>query len=64
MRIIAGILLYLIVVMLITTKAWGDDEAELNFLHAFIVANLTSLIVGGISAICLVLLRIIITGTI
>lgn len=64
MRIIAGILLYLIVVMLITTKAWCDDNDDLNFLQAFIVANLTILIVGGISAVCLLLLRIIITGTI
>ena len=64
MRMMAGLLLYLIVVMLITIKAWCDEEEDLNFLQAFIVANLTILIVSGICTVCSVLLNIIITGTI
>lgn len=66
MRIIAGTLLYLIIAMLITISIWCDDESirKTNFLDAFKLANLTILIAIGFFSICLVLLRILFTGTI
>ena len=68
MRIIAGILFYLIVVMLLTIKTLYDDNnhfgIEMTFPRAFFIANLTISIISVISAILIVLLRIMITGKI